>query len=92
MQGKKQQEFGRPQGLLMTDDTGTDARCSGYAVVACDEASSEIHRTLRHGRPDNHCHKVGTPSPMGEANEGNWGVGSAHITLRAGEPSAWGRG
>lgn len=36
--------------------------------------------------------QAGKLSPMGEANEETWGVGSAHSTLRAGEPSTWGRG
>ena len=30
--------------------------------------------------------------PKGEEAKVSWEVGSAHSTLRAGEPSAWGRG
>jgi len=36
--------------------------------------------------------RVGMLSRNGEATDDIWGVGLFHSTLRAGEPSTWGRG
>jgi hypothetical protein len=36
--------------------------------------------------------RVGMPSRNGEATDDIWGVRLLHSTLRAGEPSTWGRG
>ena len=59
-----------------------------YILVAVGQGFNVLEANMKRPLPG----KVGTPSPMGEVNEGNWGVGTAHSALRAGEPSTWGRG
>ena len=53
-----------------------------------------LYRSLSRPHPLNHEPKhleVGPPSQLVNRTDGLWGVGSGHITLRAGKPSTWGR-